>query len=363
MAMPTTISTCTSETHKGKHVFEIIDYSKHKGIGCDEDSFIRSGTFSVGGHNWCIRFYPDGAGNEYADHIAVFLQLVSRRCKVRASCDLLLVDQKTGSSSSLHVTEPRMFNSGEVSKFAPQTREFMKRSELEASVYLRDDRLTIECIVTVFKEPRVSQRKSCPKIQVPPSGISKDLGKLLESGEGADIEFSVQGQTFAAHRLVLAMRSPVLKAEFFGLTKEARTQTAMIREMQPAVFKALLHYIYTDSLPAFDGLSRLDCSEMIRNLLVGADRYKMDRLNLMCQIMLSEDLDVKNMATILAFADQHHCDLLKDACIEFISSSRTNNDAVATIGFVHLVQNSTIRYFVYIALVAIVGWLCLGHRF
>ncbi|CAL5011129.1 unnamed protein product [Urochloa decumbens] len=361
MAMPTTVSMCTSETHKGKHVFEIIDYSQHKGIGCGEEDFIRSGTFSVGGHDWCIRFYTDGAGKEYTEHIAVFLQLVSRRRKVRASCDLRLVNQVTGSSSSLHMTEARMFNSNDVSRFAPQTREFIKRSELEASVYLREDRLTIECIVTVFKEPRVSQRKTCPEIQVPPSDIFKDLGKLLESGEGADIEFSVMGQNFVAHRLVLAMRSPVFKAELCGPMKEAKAQTVTIREMQPAVFKALLHYIYTDSLPALDGLSRLDRNEMIRCLLVAADRYAMDKLNMMCQIMLYEDLDVKNMVTTLAFADQHHCEFLKDVCIEFISSSRTNNDAV--VGFGHFVQNSTIRYFVYIALVAIVGWLCLVHCF
>ncbi|KAF8662656.1 hypothetical protein HU200_056258 [Digitaria exilis] len=43
-----------------RHVFEINGYSKHKGLG--HDKFVRSCTFSVGGHDWCIRFYPDGAG-------------------------------------------------------------------------------------------------------------------------------------------------------------------------------------------------------------------------------------------------------------------------------------------------------------
>ncbi|RLM61211.1 hypothetical protein C2845_PM14G05700 [Panicum miliaceum] len=43
----------------------------------------------------------------------------------------------------------------------------------------------------------------------------------------------------------------------------------------------------------------------------------------------------KNVATTLALADQHHCDFLKGACIEFISSATMDN-IVATQGFMDL---------------------------
>ncbi|RLN04033.1 hypothetical protein C2845_PM13G06460 [Panicum miliaceum] len=257
---PTTVSMCAPETEEGKHLFEIFGYSKHRGMGQDEDKFIRSGTFSVGGHDWSIRFYPDGYDSVYAsnpDSISVFLELRSHGASVRASCDLRLVDQHTGMSASEHKTEPRMFSFGEYSMYAPHTNLFMDRSSLESSVYLKDDHLTIECIVTVFKEPQVSETKSRPRIQVPAaSEIGEHLGKLLETGQGADVTFRVRGQTFRAHKSVLAVRSPVFEAEFFGPMKEATAQLLTIRGINPAVFRTLLHFIYTDSLPAFDDLER-----------------------------------------------------------------------------------------------------------
>ena len=84
-----------------------------------------------------------------------------------------------------------MFSSGELSMYAPQTSLFMDRSSLQSSAYLKDDHLTIECIVTVFRDPQVSDTKSRPWIQVPAaSEIGEHLGKLLEAGHGAD---DVQG--------------------------------------------------------------------------------------------------------------------------------------------------------------------------
>ncbi|KAL6659078.1 hypothetical protein ACP70R_003118 [Stipagrostis hirtigluma subsp. patula] len=175
-------------------------------------------------------------------------------------------------------------------------------------------------------------------IEVPQSDLAAHLGKLLEAEKGADVTFGVGGDTFAAHKVILAMRSPVFKATLYGPMSETGTQVIPIADMQPAVFKSLLHFIYTDSLPAMGDLEGNDHSEMIRHLLVAADRYAMDRLKLICQSMLCEDLGVQNVATTLALADQHHCDMLKDACIEFISSS-TVDDIVATQGFLDLKKN------------------------
>lgn len=194
-------------------------------------SFIRSRTFSVGGNDWSIRFYPDGYVKEDEDHadkdhISVFVELMGSGSggggivKVRASVDLRLVGQTTGLPASVHLTHPRMFIAGDGSRFAPQTHLFKKRRELESSVYLQEDRLTIECIVTVFKEPRVFETKSI--IQVPPSDIIEHLSKLLKTGMGTDVTFSVGGQTFAVHKFLLAVRSPVLEAQLCGGMKEAK---------------------------------------------------------------------------------------------------------------------------------------------
>jgi len=338
MRTMTMVSTCTPVTEEGRHVFDIVGYSKHRGMG--HDAFIRSGTFSVGGHEWAIRFHPDGysssSGNGDTDFISVYLELLDKDAKVRASCDLSLVVQNTGLSTSVHKTGPRIFHQGQNSAFAPQTNVFMKRNELVASGYLRNDRLTIESVVTVMMKPQVTTTEFLNKIDLPPSSIIENLGNLLETEEGADVRFSVGGETFAAHRLVLAMRSPVFKAELYGTMMEGRSQLVTIQDMQPAVFRALLHFIYTDYLPDMVDHKGDAIIEMIRHLIVAADRYAVDGLKLICQSILCEKLNVKTVATTLALAYQHNCDRLKDACHEFLTRSNVMDTVITTPGYENL---------------------------
>jgi speckle-type POZ protein len=91
-----------------------------------------------------------------------------------------------------------------------------------------------------------------------------------------------------------------------------------IEDMQPAVFRALLHFIYTDALPAMDHLVGGDKTEMAKHLLVAADRYAMERMKLICESTLCKTLDAKSLVKTLALSDQHHCGKLKAACIEYI---------------------------------------------
>jgi len=79
-----------------------------------------------------------------------------------------------------------------------------------------------------------------------------------------------------------------------------------------------------------------DYSEMIKHLLVAADRYAMDRMKLLCASVLVENLRVDTVATTLAFADQHNCKSLRDICIEFMASSDMMRDVVATQGYANL---------------------------
>ena len=106
------------------------------------------------------------------------------------------------------------------------------------------------------------------------------------------------------HRCVLAFRSPVFRAEFLGPMKEKAENLIRIDDMEPAIFEALLHFIYTDRLPD-------SCSDgrnpAIMHLLVAADRYGVERPRLLCESKLSEVIDVETVATTLALAEQHNC--------------------------------------------------------
>jgi speckle-type POZ protein len=98
---------------------------------------------------------------------------------------------------------------------------------------------------------------------------------MLKDGEGVDVTFSVGNQLFSAHRCVLAARSPVFKAELFGQMNETTVKRVEINDMEPAIFDALLYFIYTDSL---SGDCDVDQSVALQHLLVAVDRYGLDRL-------------------------------------------------------------------------------------
>ncbi|TVU04998.1 hypothetical protein EJB05_48145, partial [Eragrostis curvula] len=97
--------------------------------------------------------------------------------------------------------------------------------------YIIDGQITIICSVMVLRDS---------SIPVPPSDIGKHLGHLLDSTDGTDVSFNVGGETFHAHRAVLAARSPVFRAELLGSMAEATMPSITLHDITPATFKAML---------------------------------------------------------------------------------------------------------------------------
>nr|CAB3480452.1 unnamed protein product [Digitaria exilis] len=108
--------------------------------------------------------------------------------------------------------------------------------------------------------------------------VAPPLAKVLPS---TDVTFSVGGELFHAHKAILCMRSPVVREDLSG---SPRWATIGVDGMAPDVFEALLHYVYTDTLPGDteEGESDYDDASQTmtatRSLLVEADRYGMDEL-------------------------------------------------------------------------------------
>ena len=85
------------------------------------------------------------------------------------------------------------------------------------STWLRPWRIC--CAVRVLKEESGPARY-CFVAAPSPSDINRFLRVLLDSEQRASVTLAVEGSfRFDAHRLVLAMRSPVFRAKFFGDTR------------------------------------------------------------------------------------------------------------------------------------------------
>lgn len=121
-------------------------------------------------------------------------------------------------------------------------KRFFRRTSLEMSDFLKDDCLIMNCTVGV-----VRNRIEIPRqlmIPIPPSDMGHCLEGLLQSELASDIVFEVKEETFKAHKLILAARSPVFKAQFFGLIGNPDIDRIVVEDVEPPVFKVTVHCFY-----------------------------------------------------------------------------------------------------------------------
>ncbi|KAK0608594.1 hypothetical protein LWI29_033021 [Acer saccharum] len=116
-----------------------------------------------------------------------------------------------------------------------------------------------------------------------------------------------------------------------------------VEDMEAPVFKTLLHFIYWDALPdmeEFMGLSSKGASTlMAQHLLAAADRYALERLKLLCEAKLCEDVAINTVATTLALAEQHHCFQLKNVCLKFVALPENLKAVMQTDGYEYLEES------------------------
>ncbi|KAJ4818290.1 BTB/POZ/MATH-domain protein [Rhynchospora pubera] len=195
-------STRLTEISTGSHLFKFIGYSSNKGIGVGK--CITSDVFTLGGYEWTITYYPDGNSSENKNFLAFYVTLRSDGTNARVKISLTMPSQTEGTPVMGYSSDAVTLSTNESWGF------LIKREEFEASEHLRDNSFTIKCTVTVIKNSRFT---------VLPSNLHQQLTSLLEHGDGTDVSFNVSGVTFDAHRCVLAARSPVFMAQFFGPMK------------------------------------------------------------------------------------------------------------------------------------------------
>uniref|UniRef100_J3LEC1 BTB domain-containing protein n=1 Tax=Oryza brachyantha TaxID=4533 RepID=J3LEC1_ORYBR len=323
-------SAIVADTETGYHLLKIGAYTRTRATA-PPASFLSSSQFTVGGYRWRIDYYPNGASADCADYISLFLLLdekaTNSSVKVQAQFQISSTDQ---------VMKPPPLASTRVNRYCEGSwscahRKFIKREDFEKSSDLRDDSFTIRCDVAVIGKIRTEEVTTTTFVVVPPPELNQQLGGLLETGMGADVVFQVGDETFAAHRCVLAARSLVFSAELYSSMKEGDAAGVVrIEDMEAQVFKMLLRYVYTETLP------EMEEDVMCQHLLVAAGRYNLERLKLICEEKLCRYIAVGTVGNILALADQHHCAGLKKACFHFLSSQANLSAVIAADGFEHL---------------------------
>ncbi|KAF7031840.1 hypothetical protein CFC21_043102 [Triticum aestivum] len=313
----------------GYHLLVVNRYSHIKAITPNRRNIL-SLPFMIGGHRWRISYYLNGDRSKCADSVSLYFLLDENAVeRLKVQFGFSFIDELEKQDS----TYIRAKKADNFSSCHPSWgyRNFMKRDALEKSKHLKDDCFTIRCDVAIATTVDLL-------IKVPPSSIKQHISDLFLSEEGTDVTFMVSGQKFAAHRCVLAARSVVFKAELLGSMKEGTVASVIdVEDMEAKVFRSLLDFIYTDSLPKMEidmGGEEGEAQEALwlQHLLAAADRYDLQRLKGLCEEKLCSHIDVSSVTTILTLAEQHNCHGLKEVCFEFIKTPANLKEITAADG-------------------------------
>ncbi|XP_063973099.1 speckle-type POZ protein-like [Diachasmimorpha longicaudata] len=256
------------------------------------------------GAKWYLRFYPNGTRRNEPNFTSMRVCLKSDEhyeiyMKVEVSV-LSIHQEKNCSTTWVH-----KYVSGR--PFGP-TRFFHKNclTAGEREKYLPDDTLTLLCQLTIigadgssiYDKPKFNEVENC---------LGTDMGKLLtEEAKFRDITFDLAGEMIHAHRAVLSARSVVFETMFkyYGTV-------VPINDIEPEVFKAMITYLYTDTVPKL--------KEAAGPLLEVAERFGLDSLKAMCEPILFDTVTTGNCTDILVTAELFRAVQLKKCVIEFMT--------------------------------------------
>ncbi|XP_073356817.1 BTB/POZ and MATH domain-containing protein 1-like [Aegilops tauschii subsp. strangulata] len=285
-------SAIVADKTEGYHFLTIHDYSRTKGVPTGEG--IGSQPFT-----------------EVADYVSFSLELEEDGATaVNAQFRFCFAGEEE------EAKQAALLALASVDEFTSRDRwvctKFINRKVLENSKHLKNNSFMVRCDIVVIHSYR-SADNAVTYVSVPPCDWSQDFGKLLETEKGADVVF-----------------------ELFGPMKEgnaAASGVMRLEDMEMDVFKALLRYAYASSL-SLQGMANdhVTC----RKILVAADRYGTGLLKLICEEWICECINVDTVVTILALAEQHHCEGPKKACFDFLADPAKLRAVMVTSGFQHL---------------------------
>jgi len=146
------------------------------------------------------------------------------------------------------------------------------------------------------------------------SAVQTDWLKLLESPSNADLTFVVQGESIKAHKDILSVRSQYFERMFATDVEENVNDEVKVPDVEPEVFRGLMHFLYSGLAPEIAADKALD-------LLLVADKYGEDNLVTICEEKASASINVDNVVDTLLVAESVNSEkLMTRAKVELMAS-------------------------------------------
>ena len=126
-------------------------------------------------------------------------------------------------------------------------------------------------------------------------GLRQALMEMWRSDTLCDVEISVEGRSFRAHRNVLAAESPYLKALVTTTMKE-RAGPIVLQELSAATFASAIEFMYSHECT-------LASQDELQPLLQAASLLRVPSLEGAVELVMAERLEPSSALRALALAD------------------------------------------------------------
>ena len=144
----------------------------------------------------------------------------------------------------------------------------------------------------------------------------KQLTELYVQQNQCDVQFYFEGgEKIGGHVYILSARSSVFAAMFHNNIQVSKTGKVDIKDVQPEIFKQLLHYIYSGRI-----LTPLT-EYTARSLFIVADKCDVNDLKNECVVFLLSVIRIDNAIRLMVWAHLYSVDGLEKACLTFIAQN------------------------------------------
>ena len=281
---------------------------------------VRSPEFSCFGHRWGVAMYPGGDIYSLLDGF-VDLRLFKTSEEAIDVEFRTAVKNPNGGGDILYGSNTMTHFYSSYGSYGLCPPNYVARSTLMN--YLVDGTLIVEVHMRTNK-PVQQSAPFVPENQFlrnaimgfgdeETADVKIEVGGAVRSGAGRRKRGKTTKTTFHAHHLVLGWSAPMLA----GMCKPGDTAPIKINNSRPEIIKHLLYYCYGGKI------SKDDLESDAKDIIEAADRFGIASLKLEAEACLvhNVELTLDNIIEVVTYADSKNLALLKEHCMDFLSSA------------------------------------------
>jgi len=165
--------------------------------------------------------------------------------------------------------------------------------------------------------------------------VANSVQKAFDDPTTSDVKFLVDGKYIYVHKAILKIRCEHFNTMFQNHWEENSQEVIEITQFSYPVYRAFLHYLYTDEvqIPDEDKIGLLDL----------ANSYCEAQLKRHCEFLIRQQITVENVALLYATALRYQAKDLEEFCLRYSLNHMTA--VTQSESFANL-DEATVKFFI-----------------